>query len=70
MDKIIIEENGFMYEQTNEVGCISRICIGEIVEGEVVPIEPIVEIPQPTLEEQISALQTALLELTLGGQTL
>ena len=56
MDKIIVEENGLIYEQTNESGCISRICVGEIVDGEVVPFVADVIEPIPTVEEKIELL--------------
>jgi hypothetical protein len=60
MDEIIIpqiiEENGLVYEQTNESGCISRIQTGTIVDGEVVPIVVETVEPIPTVEEKIEIL--------------
>jgi hypothetical protein len=64
----IVEENGLIFEQTNENGCISRIQIGVVIPkvldelGEVIEeerIEPI--IPEPiqiaeTIEERIDTL--------------
>lgn len=68
----IVEEDGLVYEQTNEVGCISRIQTGIVIPeeldelGEVISekrIEPIqinlIE-TTPTIEDRVGTLESNL----------
>jgi len=61
----IVEEDGYRYEQRNDIGCISRLCIGKIMEDGSVEALPS-EITIPTMEERVENLEETI-ETVFGG---